>query len=114
MTHSVKKMAKVILALTALTASVTAFASQSSGLKQAHTGVIHFTGSIVAPPCVIETSGHKVETQCWHDNGNTKTISVDVTKLKGKDVQLPNNKGTQRFNWINKDNKLGLYTVVYD
>ena len=114
MTNSVKKIATAIIAFTALSASMTAFASQSSGMRQVHTGVIHFTGAIVAPPCVVETRGHKVEAQCWSDNGKTKTASIDVTKLKGKEIQLPNHKGMQKFNWINKDKKLGIYTVVYD
>ncbi|MBC5792270.1 hypothetical protein EC835_1194 [Providencia alcalifaciens] len=114
MTDSVKKIAPAIIVFTALMESMSAFASQSSEMKHAPTGVIHFTGAIVAPPCVVETDGHQVETQCWHDNGEKKTASIDAIKLAGKEIRLPNHKGIQTFNWINKDNQLGIYTVIYD
>ncbi|HEM7542241.1 TPA: hypothetical protein U2M54_003401 [Providencia rettgeri] len=114
MNSSVKKMVMTFLAVTALSSSFSIVASENSETKRSSTGVIRFTGAIVASPCVVEANANKVETKCWNDNGKLETASADIRKLKNKEMLLPNQKGTQQFNWINKDKTLGIYTIKYD
>ncbi len=103
-----------MLTFVALTSSFAAFASEGSDTQRVSSGVIRFTGAIVAPPCTVQTLGQNIETKCWHDSGTEKRVSVNIKKLNGKEMALPNSKGTQKFNWINKDNTLGIYTIMYD
>lgn len=114
MDNSVKKIVSTIFTVAVLGSSFSAVGSTNSGTKHVSSGVIHFTGTIVAPPCTVEAVVNKVETKCWNDNGTEKTTSIDIRKLKGQEVLLPNLKGTQQFNWINKDKTLGIYTIKYD
>ncbi|BBG59209.1 hypothetical protein PRJH_0872 [Providencia rustigianii] len=39
---------------------------------------------------------------------------MDIKKISEKKTQLPNQQGVQYFKWINKENKTGIYTVIYD
>ncbi|MEX6399018.1 hypothetical protein AB6E88_18855, partial [Providencia hangzhouensis] len=110
----VKKMVMAFLAVTALNSSFSVFASENSEVKRSNTGVIRFTGAIVAAPCIVEANANKVETKCWNDSGKLETASADIRKLKNQEMLLPNQKGTQQFNWINKDKTLGIYTIKYD
>ncbi|MBG5893226.1 hypothetical protein [Providencia rettgeri] len=114
MNSSVKKMVMAFLAVTALNSSFSVFSSENSEVKRSNTGVIRFTGAIVAAPCIVEANANKVETKCWNDSGKLETASADIRKLKNQEMLLPNQKGTQQFNWINKDKTLGIYTIKYD
>ncbi|MEX6144434.1 hypothetical protein AB6G26_09945 [Providencia hangzhouensis] len=114
MNSSVKKMVMAFLAVTALNSSFSVFASENSEVKRSNTGVIRFTGAIVAAPCIVEANANKVETKCWNDSGKLETASADIRKLKNQEMLLPNQKGTQQFNWINKDKTLDIYTIKYD
>lgn len=114
MNSSVKKMVMAFLAVTALNSSFSVFASENSEVKRSNTGVIRFTGAIVVAPCIVEANANKVETKCWNDSGKLETASADIRKLKNQEMLLPNQKGTQQFNWINKDKTLGIYTIKYD
>lgn len=114
MNSSVKKMVMAFLAVTALNSSFSVFASENSEVKRSNTGVIRFTGAVVAAPCIVEANANKVETKCWNDSGKLETASADIRKLKNQEMLLPNQKGTQQFNWINKDKTLGIYTIKYD
>ncbi|HEM8137798.1 TPA: hypothetical protein U2M34_000654 [Providencia rettgeri] len=114
MDNSVKKIVATIFTVTVLVSSFSAVASKNSGMKRASSGVILFTGAIVAPLCMIEATPKSVITKCWSDTGDEKTTSVDIRKLRGQTTLLPNSKGTQEFNWINKDHTLGIYTIKYD
>lgn len=110
----VKKTILTFLVATTLMTSISTFASHNSGQQRSNTAVIRFTGSIVAAPCIISTNQNFVETKCWSDSGKEKTQSVDVSKLKMTEQLLPNLKGSQQFNWINKEKTMGIYTVKYD
>ncbi|MEX9974454.1 hypothetical protein AB7W84_13075 [Providencia rettgeri] len=114
MNSSVKKMVMAFLAVTALNSSFSVFASENSEVKRSNTSVIRFTGAIVAAPCIVEANANKVETKCWNDSGKLETASADIRKLKNQEMLLPNQKGIQQFNWINKDKTLGIYTIKYD
>ncbi len=114
MASLVKKIIGTVFVFVALTSNFSAFASENSDIKRASSGVIRFTGAIVAPPCIVQLLGQNIETKCWHDNGKEKRVSVNIKKLNGQEIALPNSKGTQKFNWINKDNTLGIYTIMYD
>ncbi|MEX6373888.1 hypothetical protein AB6F20_15520 [Providencia hangzhouensis] len=52
---------------------LSAFASENSEVKRSNTGVIRFTGAIVAAPCIVEANANKVETKCWNDSGKLET-----------------------------------------
>ncbi|EPL6453217.1 MULTISPECIES: hypothetical protein [Providencia] len=114
MNSLVKKTIVTFLATTALMTSISTFASQNSDQRSSNSGVIRFTGAIVAAPCIIGTNQNFVETTCWSDSGKEKTKSVDISKLKKTEQLLPNSKGTQQFNWINKEKTMGIYTIKYD
>lgn len=114
MNNLVKKMIVTLLATAALTTSFSGLASQHSDQKRSNSAVIRFTGAIVAAPCVIGTNANYVETKCWSDSGKEKVTTVDMSKLKAGENLLPNQKGTQQFNWINKEKTMGIYTVKYD
>lgn len=114
MNSSVKKIVMTFLAVATLSTSFSIFASENSEARRSNTAVIRFTGAIVASPCVVEANANKVETKCWSDNGKLETASADIRKLKNQEMLLPNQKGTQQFNWINKDKTLGIYKIKYD
>lgn len=113
MGNSVNKIVTAIFTVAVLGFSFSAVASKNSDSRRVSSGVIQLTGVIVASPCVVETRSNKIETKCWNDIGNEKTTSIDIRKLKGQEILLPNLKGTQEFNWINKDKTLGIYTIKY-
>ncbi|HGF6560214.1 hypothetical protein M5X66_10150 [Providencia sp. PROV188] len=114
MDHSVKKITLAVFSLMALTFGMHAKASTHSEAKPVASGTIHFVGAIVASPCVITSIEQSIDTKCWNDDGAVKTTSVKFNKLTEKGTVLPNHKGTQTFKWINKENKIGVYTVIYD
>nr|WP_282560272.1 hypothetical protein [Providencia alcalifaciens] len=98
----------------ALTFGMHAKASTHSEAKSVASGTIHFVGAIVASPCVITSIEQSIDTKCWNDDGVVKRTSVTFNKLTEKGTVLPNKKGTQTFKWISKENKTGVYTVIYD
>ncbi|MGG4610450.1 hypothetical protein [Providencia sp. Me31A] len=111
------KIVTAIFTVAVLSFSFSAVASKKSDSRRVSSGVILFTGTIVVPPCVVETYTNKVKTKCWNDKGTQKTASIDIQKLqklKGQEFSLPNLNGTQQFNWVNKDKTLGVYTINYD
>lgn len=114
MNSLVKKITAPLLAAMVLTTSFSVLASQNSDQKRSNSAVIRFTGAIVAAPCIIGTNDNFIETKCWSDTGKEKTKSVNISKLKTTEQVLPNLKGTQQFNWINKEKTMGIYTVKYD
>lgn len=114
MANSVKKVIVTLFAATTLMTSFASLASQNSASKHSFSGTIRFTGAIVAPPCVIGTNDKTIETQCWGNDGKEKKSSVSIKRLKGHIVDLPDQKGIQQFKWIDKENKLGLYTISYN
>ncbi|WP_265498200.1 fimbrial protein [Providencia rustigianii] len=111
---SVKKIVVTAFSFIALISSFTSYASKDSGVKQLASGTITFTGAIVAAPCIITKIEQSIDTKCWNEEGKVKTSSMDIKKISEKKTQLPNQQGVQYFKWINKENKTGIYTVIYE
>ncbi|MBG5918659.1 hypothetical protein [Providencia stuartii] len=101
----------VILAITVINYLPIAQAKEKTVIGS---GTITFTGAIVASPCQIGTYQENVQTTCWNDSGKPVTTQISLKTLKKGTQELPNNKGTQSFKWIDKAQTLGVYTLIYN
>ncbi|QKJ87859.1 hypothetical protein PMPD1_2922 [Paramixta manurensis] len=75
-------------------------------------GTIRFTGAIVEEGCNINVKQGAVQTACFH-NGRWQRQSSEIQPLLLTAYTLPNNAGTTRLQWLDKQHQLGVLTVEY-
>ena len=77
----------------------------------ANSGVIHFRGQIVEPPCDYQPSPTKMSVNCYQDGKNdVQTLSMK-SLLQGQ--QFVNDKSTATLHWLNTDKNAAILTVQY-
>lgn len=75
-------------------------------------GVIHFVGSIVESPCLVNVANATTNTQCYR-NGQNYTITQPTANFGAGSRELPLDMGTAQIKWLDQQHKLGVMTVVY-
>lgn len=77
----------------------------------ANSGVIHFRGEIVDPPCDYQPSSTKMSVSCYRDGGNHVQVVPIKTLIRGQ--QIVNEKSTARLQWVNKKENAAVLIVEY-
>ncbi|MGJ3355051.1 hypothetical protein [Providencia sp. Je.9.19] len=102
-------------ALAALLLVPTFMSINAHASNDEHTGVIHFSGAIVQPPCLNEINNKQITLNCLDDNADMTSNHLDikkVTQTKGWQV-INSGRGEYSYNWINEQKQLGMLTIKY-
>lgn len=95
---------------------VTAFASMNANASNdGNTGVIHFSGAIVFPPCINEVSKKHVTMNCLNSQSDMVANKInlnDVANTQGWKV-INDGRGEYSYNWVNQDEQMGMLTIKY-
>ncbi len=93
------------------TAIISLLAFFCFGALAANSGVIHFRGQIVEPPCDYQPSSTKMSVNCYQDGENhVQTVSMKAL-MQGQ--QFVNEKSIARLQWLNTDKNAAILTVEY-
>ncbi|AYA39899.1 type 1 fimbrial protein [Xenorhabdus nematophila] len=83
-------------------------------LPTSSSGLIHFQGAIVDPPCQFNWEEEHIEMACWYDGEQLKQEKVIEYKKESKSpLSIEKNIGTKEVKWLGENKKLGLITVTY-
>ncbi|TQI81308.1 hypothetical protein FHU10_3783 [Serratia fonticola] len=75
-------------------------------------GVIHFFGTIVEGPCLVNVSNTTANTECYR-NGKNYTGTQNLANFGANNRELPMNIGTTEMKWLDQQHKLAILTVNY-
>ncbi|ELZ5940564.1 hypothetical protein AB7W88_14845 [Providencia vermicola] len=108
---------KNLFALLTVLLMTPVFSVADTEVKQrTHSGVIHFTGSIVHPPCMNSVSNQQqLIFNCLNDKADMVEEKLDIKKIaQSKDWGTMNNgRGVYTYHWVDKQSQLGLLTIKY-
>lgn len=91
-------------------ASWTSNAMAEQGQSQVSSGIIQFSGSIVASECTHEIQQKQFTVSCERD-GQARSSTVS---FKSSAIQpLPYNVGTSQIHWLDQQHKTGILIVDY-
>ncbi|PHM45988.1 hypothetical protein Xmau_00380 [Xenorhabdus mauleonii] len=77
-------------------------------------GLVHFHGAIVDPPCQFNWDEEHTETVCWYNGkslNQSKTIKYQVDSKSP--LSLQKHIGTEEIKWVGENKRLGLITITY-
>lgn len=74
-----------------------------------NSGVIHFEGAIVDPPCDVQVEHNQLSSSCYRDGQNLITRSA----ISGEQA-IPASFGQSEMSWLNSEHTQGILTASYN